>query len=358
MSQPVTAAELPAALCRLPVDKPGVAVEFLRQRGAGVMDLIAHFWEGLARTPPLQRGDLHLVVAFSPGYADYNTHIDEKSCTDDSRRLAGAMLYVPKAHCADVLALDPATAGAFAAYIAQVGVVPPELGIPEAEGRDAGVSNAAGGNGGGNGGSAEDHVKGRTATRAAIDFLTGGASGVQAMIPHLLPLVHKRAPVKQSVNVVMQLPAEVAAASDPAVRLARDADAAVLTRWRKMYREERGILFDADMDAMIQAQRVFVQEEAAPSGNGAGAAAGNIVAVGKFDLELARLVEIGGVFTFPEYRKRGYGARIVGDLASRIRVLGKVPTLQVDQDNVPAVRLYEKLGWKRMGELARVWLTG
>jgi uncharacterized protein len=83
-----------------------------------------------------------------------------------------------------------------------------------------------------------------------------------------------------------------------------------------------------------------------------------VVSVAKFDLDLASLVEIGGVYTFPEHRQRGYGAALMRDLAQRIRQAGKVPTLQVDEENVPALRLYEKAGWKAMGKLARVWLTG
>jgi ribosomal protein S18 acetylase RimI-like enzyme len=46
------------------------------------------------------------------------------------------------------------------------------------------------------------------------------------------------------------------------------------------------------------------------------------------------------------------------DLAQRIRQMGKVPTLQVDEENLPALGLYEKAGWRAMGRLARIWLTG
>ena len=70
------------------------------------------------------------------------------------------------------------------------------------------------------------------------------------------------------------------------------------------------------------------------------------------------LIEIGGVYTFPEFRKHGFGTKIVSDLACRIRTAGKTPTLQVDEQNIPALRLYESAGWKSMGKLARVWLTG
>jgi GNAT superfamily N-acetyltransferase len=359
---------------RLPVERPAAAVAFLRARSRGVMDLIAHFWERLAQTPPLQRPDLHLVAAV--------TGIDEhiNMATVDPAAMCGAMLFVPKAHRADVLALDAAAAAAFAGYIshhaARAGAGPAAGGGTVPPGALAAFEGAEGGAGGGlavegppvatltltdlsaaarNGAAADRTVvpaEPPARVHAAngkvpIDFVTGDAAGVFWMTPLLLPLVHKRAPARKLVNVVMQLPAEVAVAMDPNVRLAQDADIPVLNRWRRQYKEERGILFDADMDAWVQHQRVFVYEVEK-----------QVVAVAKVDLELHDLVEIGGVYTFPEFRKRGYGAGIVRDLACRIRQMGKTPTLQVDEQNDPAVQLYASAGWQQMGKLARVWLTG
>lgn len=323
------------SIARLPVDKPQMAVDFLHARGGGVMDLIAHFWARLPQTPPLSRGDLHLLVA-SPGGGDNgSTYIEQAVLPADPGAMTGAMLYVPKAHRADVLAADAATAGAFARYIARVGAITP---VPVAEAvAPSGVAMEE----------AAPKKQNGSDNKTAIDFLTGTAESIEAMIPHLLPMVHKRTPARQIVNHVMQLPAEAAAQSDPCVRPAKEGDNAVLNRWRNMYKQERGILFDADVDAWVQSGRVFVYE-----------ADGNIVALAKFDLELTRLVEIGGVFTFPEFRRRGYGGRLVNDLAVRIRGLGKMPTLQVDTQNDPAHHLYQHLGWATMGQLARVWLTG
>ena len=93
-------------------------------------------------------------------------------------------------------------------------------------------------------------------------------------------------------------------------------------------------------------------------GKGTATATATVVAVAKIDLELQNLMEIGGVYTFPEHRNKGYGASIVRDIAHRIRQSGKTPTLQVDEQNGAALHLYEKAGWQSMGKLARVWLTG
>ena len=347
----------PVQLVRLPVERPQLAVAFLHIRSRGVMDLIAHFWERLTQTPPLQRGDLHLVAAIRGGEG-MNEPINTPP--SDCSQFCGAMLYVPKAHRADVLALDQPTALAFASYIAHQGprAIKPDLplslspppstvftltdfsstratasSVPMMHAQN--TTTNGGSNGGGNGGG------------VPIDFLTGTADGIGWMTPLLLPAVHRKAPARQLVNMVMQLVAECQ--PDPHVRVAREADAPVLHRWRRLYKEERGILFDANLDAGIHAQRIFVYEQDK---------GGQIVAVAKFDLELPTLIEIGGVYTFPEHRKHGYGAKIVSDLACRIRSTGRIPTLQVDEQNGPALRLYENAGWKPMGKLARIWLTG
>jgi GNAT superfamily N-acetyltransferase len=367
---------------RLPVEKPQAAVDFLHARSEGVMDLIAHFWERLSQTPPLSRGDLHLVVSVTAGESQ---RIDIS--TLDVSKLSGAMLYVPKAHRADVLALYPEVAAAFSAYIRHQGSKTTRS-EGEAEiaqgGEDESTKEQANGerNGqsklataGRNGQVTADPPHGvevvpvsdlsasmRTAVaetelpiatgkngtgRVPIDFLTGQADGIAWMTPWLLPAVNRKSVARQMVNVVMQLPADRGCKPDSNVRVARESDVPMLNRWRRQYKEERGILFDADLDAWVQTQRVFVYEHDK-----------QVVAVAKFDLELGRLIEIGGVYTFPEYRTRGFGAKIVSDLACRIRQGGKVPTLQVDVENGPALRLYEAMGWRVMGKLARVWLTG
>jgi GNAT superfamily N-acetyltransferase len=390
----------PLQLVRLPVDKPQLAVAFLKARSGGVMDLIAHFWERLAQTPPLQRRELHLVAATPIESDSININIPQL----DSDRFSGAMLYVPKAHRADVLALNPPTAAAFASYISHHGSDSAALGWGEGANSSKASSASAGdpsfsanpelklppdaaANSSGmnattlpltdlsalprNGRSSDARElptepvagKGSSNGRIAIDFLTGEAEGIGWMTPLLLPLVHKRSPAQQLVNVVMQLPAAAQASPDNSVRLARESDIPTLNRWRRQYKDERGILFDADMDAWVQNQRVFVYELAEsgepPTAPTAGTASVNqVMAVAKIDLELQNLVEIGGVYTFPEHRNHGYGAAIVRDLAWRIRQMGKTPTLQVDEQNAPALRLYESAGWKQMGRLARVWLTG
>ncbi len=308
--------------------------------------MIAHFWERLPQTPPRLRDDLHLLAAVENQEIESTEYVDINTLSAHADRLRGVMLYVPKAHRADVLAMNTQSAHAFTAYIAAIGApVPPS---PIAEPAESQLLTAESNTMTASLQSATESAPSANGNgRVAIDFLTGSATGVMAMVPRLLSIVHKKAPARQLVNIVMQLPPDAVASPSPAVRVARETDIPSLQRWRKLYKEERGILFDADVDAGVASKKIFVLEHDK-----------QVVAVAKIDLELVRLMEIGGVYTFPEHRKQGFGRTLVEDVAVRIRALGKMPTLQVDRDNLPAAKMYENSGWVAMGELARVWLTG
>lgn len=297
---------------RVPLDRSKQAADYLRSAAGGVMDTLAHFWDRLALTPPLARDDLHLVLIGKP---------KSTAATINFASTYGAMLYVPKAHRADVLAISAEAADAMCNYLqAWWNSNPPQ--------RTAAVSAEI------------------PNPPLPINYITGLAEGVTAMTPRLLSMVNRKAAARKTVNIMMTLPAEKPAALSNKVRLARDGDEPVLNRWRKLYSQERGILFDADVNAWIESRNVYVHESN-----------GDIVALAKFDLILPSTVEIGGVFTFPEYRKQGFGAELVDDMAARIRQMGKTPLLQVDAENDPALALYQKMNWIELGRLARVWLN-
>ncbi len=320
----------PLRCARIGVDKAGLAADFLRRRGGGVMDMIAHFWDRLGQTPPLARGDLHLVIVWKPpDQAPENS----PPMPDGPQILSasGAMLFVPKAKRADVFASDHVTSDLLANYINQwqpetVRNSPP---LPAALPTET-----------------PDKTTPSNGESAALQFITGEEQSVQAMLPALLGAAHRKAPAKMVTNVMMQLEPTTAATLSSRVRKARDGDEQMLNRWRKMYKEERGILFDADVDAWIESGKVYVCEHD-----------NQIVAIAKFDLELANMVEIGGVYTFPEFRRHGFGRELVSDLACRIRMDKKTPVLQVDVHNESALRIYQSAGWNITGRLVRVWIT-
>jgi predicted GNAT family acetyltransferase len=55
--------------------------------------------------------------------------------------------------------------------------------------------------------------------------------------------------------------------------------------------------------------------------------------------------QIGGVFTLPEFRNRGFAGYLMKDLLRYINQCGKRGTLFVKRENGPAVSLYKKLGF-------------
>lgn len=322
LTEPLEQTTASLNVTRISLDKAARAADFLRASGDGVMDLIAHFWDRLPQTPPLARDDLHLLVVrpVADGSPPAGGVIDFS-------RAEGVMLYVPKAHRADVLAKSSAAADAFSTYLAGW-----ERLFRSRESGDNGL-----GQGGDN--SLQNYY-------IPINYITGEENGVDAMLPHLLALVGKKSPARKVVNVVMHLPDQTAADHCEHVRAAKNGDEAALNRWRKQYNQERGILFDADVDAWINSGNVFVYELDK-----------QIVAAAKFDLTLPNMIEIGGVYTFPEFRRRGIGGELVRDLVWRIRIMKKKPSLQVDKTNTSALSIYQKAGWKIAGNLARVWLS-
>lgn len=62
---------------------------------------------------------------------------------------------------------------------------------------------------------------------------------------------------------------------------------------------------------------------------------------------------IGGVFTHPEYRNRGYATQATSAVTEQALNSAKSAALFVRADNAPAIRAYEKIGYKKIGE--KIW---
>jgi ribosomal protein S18 acetylase RimI-like enzyme len=58
------------------------------------------------------------------------------------------------------------------------------------------------------------------------------------------------------------------------------------------------------------------------------------------------------VVTFPAHRRRGYASALVARLATEARVAGCDPVFLLAEDGAPAVRLYERLGFRTAGRIA------
>jgi ribosomal protein S18 acetylase RimI-like enzyme len=73
---------------------------------------------------------------------------------------------------------------------------------------------------------------------------------------------------------------------------------------------------------------------------------GKLVAMAGRRLNPPGWVEISAVCTDEEYRGRGYAARLVKAVAAGIQDEGMTPFLHTGANNLNAIRLYEKIGFK------------
>jgi predicted GNAT family acetyltransferase len=74
--------------------------------------------------------------------------------------------------------------------------------------------------------------------------------------------------------------------------------------------------------------------------------AGQLVAMAGERIRPLGHTEISAVCTHPEYRGRGYASSLVSALVQRIKERDEIPFLHVRTENVGAIRVYEKLGFK------------
>ena len=73
---------------------------------------------------------------------------------------------------------------------------------------------------------------------------------------------------------------------------------------------------------------------------------GRLVAMGGERLKPEGCTAISAICTHPEHRGKGYAKAIMGTLTNMILERGETPFLHVFGNNTPAIKLYEKLGYK------------
>jgi len=74
--------------------------------------------------------------------------------------------------------------------------------------------------------------------------------------------------------------------------------------------------------------------------------AGRLVAMAGERLRLPGFTEVSAVCTHPDSQGRGYASSLVSTLIRKIRERDETPFLHVRTENVQAIRIYEKLGFK------------
>lgn len=118
-------------------------------------------------------------------------------------------------------------------------------------------------------------------------------------------------------------------------RLAELSDITRLNEYQHQYNDQRSVNEASDWESLIQQEKIIVLE-----------ADDQIVSVVRLGIETDRLVSIGGTYTFPTYRRKGFAERILKFAVNRIVATGRIAHLIVDVDNTPAVSLYRQMGFE------------
>ncbi|MGB6691002.1 MAG: GNAT family N-acetyltransferase [Terracidiphilus sp.] len=81
---------------------------------------------------------------------------------------------------------------------------------------------------------------------------------------------------------------------------------------------------------------------------------GRLLAMAGERMRWTKFVEVSAVCTHPEARGRGYGSALIAKVIAHVLQIGKTPMLHVFTANLPAIRVYENLGFvlRRHLELA------
>ncbi|WP_336016373.1 GNAT family N-acetyltransferase [Acinetobacter pittii] len=118
-------------------------------------------------------------------------------------------------------------------------------------------------------------------------------------------------------------------------RLAELSDIFRLNEYQHQYNKERSVNEAPNWESLIQQQKIIVLE-----------ADEQIVSIVRLGIETDRLVSIGGTYTFPAYRRKGFAERVLKFAVNRIVATGRIAHLIVDVDNTPAVTLYRQMGFE------------
>lgn len=81
---------------------------------------------------------------------------------------------------------------------------------------------------------------------------------------------------------------------------------------------------------------------------------GKIVAMARSTRENEEFVAINGVYTLPEYRKKGYASAIVAHISNLILQNGKTPALYTDLSNPSSNTAYKNIGFTEQAPIDQV----
>ncbi len=75
--------------------------------------------------------------------------------------------------------------------------------------------------------------------------------------------------------------------------------------------------------------------------------AGRLVAAAGERMQMDGFTEVSAVVTHPDYGGKGYAKQLVAHVVNKNLTRGKIPYLHVAEQNLPAIGLYEKLGFEK-----------
>jgi RimJ/RimL family protein N-acetyltransferase len=81
---------------------------------------------------------------------------------------------------------------------------------------------------------------------------------------------------------------------------------------------------------------------------------GQLVSYAGSFIQLPQVWLIGGVYTDPEHRNRGYATLATSAITEEALKTAEAAALFARSDNRPAIRAYEKIGYRKIGE--KVWV--
>jgi RimJ/RimL family protein N-acetyltransferase len=81
---------------------------------------------------------------------------------------------------------------------------------------------------------------------------------------------------------------------------------------------------------------------------------GELVSYAGSFIQLPQVWMIGGIYTHPEHRNKGYSTLATSAVTEEALENAEAAALFVRSDNYPAIRAYEKIGYKKIGE--KLWV--
>jgi len=133
-------------------------------------------------------------------------------------------------------------------------------------------------------------------------------------------------------------PGELAVEPDWEYRLAGEQDIPRLIEYNRLYNEERRTNWTRDWHDLIGRHIVYVREQE-----------GKITSCLMRGAVLGFRVALGGTFTFPEFRGLGEATMLVANFCAEMALFGNEVCLIADDDNLPALRVYAKVGFTPQG---------